>query len=92
VQAVKASTIYQKILREGLSEGYALAYILGFAQGRIEEAQRIVLRQGTKRFGAPEAVVLAALEDIRDINRLEDLIERSFDADVRDWDGLLGLA
>jgi hypothetical protein len=85
---VKDSTTYQKILRDGRAEGLAE----GRTKGHIEEARRIVLRRGTKRFGEPEAAVLAELEDIGDINRLEDLIERSFDADVRDWDGLLGLA
>jgi predicted transposase YdaD len=80
VQTVKDSTTYQKILRDGQ------------VKGRTDEARRIVLRQGTKRFGEPEAAVLAVLEDIRDIDRLEDLVERSFDANVHNWDGLLGLA
>jgi hypothetical protein len=89
---VKDSTIYKKILREGFFEVYALAYALGYAEGRIIEARRILLRLGTKRFGAPKAAVLAAIEDLHDINRLEDLIDRCFDADVLDWDGLLRLA
>jgi hypothetical protein len=36
--------------------------------------------------------VLAAIEGIEDIYHLEDLGERLLDADVRDWNGLLGLA
>jgi hypothetical protein len=71
VQAVKDSTTYQKILRDGRAEGH------------IEEARRIVLRQGTKRFGEPEAAILAALEDLG---------LRILDADIRDWNDWLGLA
>jgi hypothetical protein len=79
VQAVKDSTTYQKILRDGE------------AKGHIEEARRIVLRLGTKRFGAPEAAVLAVLDDIRALDRLEELSDRILDADVLDWNRLLGL-
>ena len=80
VQAVKDSTTYQKILRDGRAEG------------RIDEARRILLRLGTKRFGEPEAAARASLDDIRDIDRLEALGERLFDAEVSDWVDLLGLA
>ena len=66
VQSVKDSTTYQKILRDGKAEG------------QIEEARRIVLRQGTRRFGTPDATVLAGLEAIGDVDRFEDLIERLF--------------
>jgi predicted transposase YdaD len=80
VQAVKDSTTYQKILRDGRAEG------------RTEEARRFLLLLGTERFGEPEAAALAAIEDIHDIDRLEDLGKRMLVADVLDWDGLLGLA
>ncbi len=49
VQAVKESTTYQQILRDGKAEGL----VEGRAEGHIEEARRIVLRQGTRRFGKP---------------------------------------
>ena len=84
VQAVKESTTYQKILRDGRVEGRV--------EGRTEEAQRFLLRLGTKRFGPPVGKTLDALEDVQDINRLEDLGERILDADVVDWEGLLGLS
>ncbi len=84
VQAVRESTTYQKILRDGRAEGRT--------EGHIEEARRMLLRLGTKRFGTPEAAVLAALENIGDVGRLEDLGDRILDPDVRDWNGLLGLA
>ncbi len=84
VQAVKESTTYQKILRDGRTEG--------LAEGRTTEAQKFLFLLGTKRFGVPEAEARAALEAIHDVDRLEDLGERLLDADVRDWNGLLGLA
>jgi predicted transposase YdaD len=80
--AVKDSTTYQEIHRDGKAEGRT--------EGHIEEARRILLRLGTKRFGTPEASVLAALEAIGDVDRLEDLGDRILDADVLDWSGLLG--
>ena len=80
VQTVQDSTTHQKILRDGESKG------------RTIEARRILLRQGTKRFGTPSVTALAALEGIGDVDRLEDLGDRILDADLVDWDGLLGLA
>jgi predicted transposase YdaD len=77
VQTMKESTTYQAILQEGRIEG------------GIAEAQRILLRQGTKRFGEPDATTVATLEAIQDIDRLEALIERTLDFGIRDWDGLL---
>ncbi len=77
---MKDSTTYQKILQDGRAEGH------------IEEARQLLLLLGTERFGTPEAVVLAELEDIRDINRLRDLGKRIIKPDVVDWEGLLGLA
>ncbi len=88
VQAVKDSTTYQKILRDGEAKGR----VEGLAEGLIKEARRILLRLGTKRFGTPEALVLATLEDIRDIDRLEELSDRILDADVLDWNSLLEIA
>ncbi len=88
VHTVKESTTYQKILRDGKAEGL----IEGRAEGHIEEARRIVLRQGTRRFGKPDATVLAALEAIGDVDRFEVLTDRILDADVSDWNSLLGLA
>jgi hypothetical protein len=88
VQAVKESTTYQQILRDGKAEGL----VEGRAEGHIEEARRIILRQGTRRFGKPDATVLAALEAISDVDRFEVLTDRILDADVSDWNSLLGLA
>ena len=74
VQDMQESTTYQAILREG----------------RVSEARRVLIRQGTKKLGEPDAATVAALEAIRDVERLEALCERIIDPDVLDWHSLLG--
>jgi predicted transposase YdaD len=85
VQVMKESTTYQKILREGRKEGRKK----GQKEGRVSEARRMLLRQGAKRFGAPDAATIAALEAIQDIDRLEALGERILDPEIRDWAELI---
>jgi predicted transposase YdaD len=75
VQGMKESVTYQKILREGRVEG------------RVEEARRILRRQGTRRFGTPDAPIDDALDAIADLERLEQLSDRILD--VKTWDELL---
>ncbi len=82
---MQESTTYQAILREGRNEGL----IEGRNEGRIAGEQQLLIRLGTKRFGKPDAPTLAAIEAIRDIERLEALGERIVDPEVRDWSGLL---
>ena len=71
VRVMRESSTYQAILDEG----------------RLEEAQAIVLRQGRKRFGPPDARTSAAIESITDLERIEQLSERLLD--VSSWDELL---
>ena len=49
--------------------------------------RRILLRQGTRMFGKPAASVQAVLEEIDELDRLEELIDRSLA--VKSWDELL---
>ncbi len=81
VQNMRESTTYQAILREGREEGRE--------EGRVNEAQRLVFRLGTKRFGVPAAATVATIEAIQDIDRLEALGERILDPDFHGWDALL---
>jgi predicted transposase YdaD len=74
VQDMQESTTYQAILR----------------QGRVTGERQLLIRQGTKKFGPPDTAILAAIESIRDVERLESLGERILDSDVRDWNSLLG--
>jgi len=80
VQNMRESTTYQAILREGRQEG------------KVEGEQELLLRQGTKRFGEPDAATIAALEAIQDIDRLGALGERILDPNIQDWNDLLRTA
>jgi hypothetical protein len=81
VEVMQESTTYQKIVREAQHEGEQ--------KGRQEEARRLLLRHGTKRFGKPDAAIVANLETIKDIDRLESLADRIIDATADDWNELL---
>lgn len=71
VRTMEESTTYQAII----------------AKGQAVEAIKILLRQGGKRFGPPDALTRATIEAIADIDRLEQLTERLLD--VSSWDELL---
>ena len=73
------SSTYQKILEEGRAEVRA--------EGRVEEARRFLRRQGTRRFGKPDAHIEAALDAIADLERLEQLSDRVLE--VTAWEELL---
>jgi predicted transposase YdaD len=81
VHTMIESTTYQKILRDGREEG--------LLQGRLVGERQLLLRQGAKRFGEPDAATIAAIEAIRDVGRLEAVGLRIIDADVHNWDDLL---
>jgi hypothetical protein len=61
----------------------------GVIDGRLNEARRLVLRQGTRRFGEPDAVVVASVESITVLDWLEALGERIIDRSIQRWDDLL---
>jgi predicted transposase YdaD len=75
VTNMRESSTYQAILREGRAEGELLA------------ARRLLLRQGRKQFGPPDAGAQAALEAITDMDRLERMSERLLE--VTTWPDLL---
>jgi predicted transposase YdaD len=71
VRAMRESSGYQLILDEG----------------REEEARKILLRQGQRKFGPPDPAVEATLQGITDLERLERMTDRIFDA--TSWPDLL---
>ena len=77
------STTYQWIVQKGLQEGRQK----GMQEGRSTEAQNLVLRQGTNKFGA-NATAEPRLRAIADIDHLERIADRVLDA--TSWDDLLG--
>jgi predicted transposase YdaD len=85
VQNMRESTTYRAILREGREEGL----IEGRNEGRIGEAHRLLLRLGEIRFGPPDEATRAAVEAIRDLDRLERMSDRVLDMSLNDWEDLL---
>jgi predicted transposase YdaD len=79
VAAMRESVTYQMILEEGEAKGKA--------EGALEEARKMLLMQGTCKFGAPDQRTKGAVEKIADLARLEDLGVRLLDA--AGWDDLL---
>jgi len=78
VQNMRESTTYQAILTEGRNEG------------RVGEAQRMLLMLGETRFGEPDEATRGAVEAILDVERLERMTKRVLDTNIQDWNGLLG--
>jgi hypothetical protein len=56
-------------------------------KGRLEAAHRILIRWGCHRFGPPEAATEAALRAIRDLDRLERMVDAVLTA--RSWQEFL---
>jgi predicted transposase YdaD len=79
VMNMKESTTYQAILEEGEA--------IGEAKGKAEEARKMLLLQGRERFGEPSAKVVALLDAVTDLSRLEALLIRLLH--VKTWDELL---
>src|SRR5437660_7362453 len=70
---MKESTTYQAILKEGKAEGKAIGIAEGKAEGKAEEARKMLLLQGRDRFGEPSAKIVAQLDAVTDLARLEAL-------------------
>ena len=71
---MKESTTYQGIFEEGQSQG-------------LSHFRSALLRLGSKRFGSPSGAIHAALLQITEAAKLEELTVRIFD--VNGWDDLL---
>jgi predicted transposase YdaD len=79
VRGMRESATYQAVLQEGREEGKQM--------GHMTEAQTLLLRIGTKRFGPPTAAVQRSLDAIENVDRLEQLVERVLD--VETWAELI---
>lgn len=90
------STTYQWILNQGLAkgleqgleQGLAKGVAKGLGQGKLEEAKRLLINMGTRRLGALTAEQRAAVDQLTDLAKLEQLIEAIFT--TNDWASLLG--
>jgi hypothetical protein len=74
---MEESATYQAIIRKGAAMGRAE----GREEGRKEQARRMLLLLGEIRLDPPDASVVAAVEAITDVERLEDLVEQMLDAE-----------
>jgi predicted transposase YdaD len=76
VRGMKESSTYQAILEEGE------------ARGEAKGERNLLLRLGTRRFGAPDASTRIAIEAITSVERLEQLGDKLLE--VESWAELLG--
>ncbi len=87
------SKTYQQILRDGWRqgrrEGHDEGRQEGLKEGEIIGERRVLIRQGTRKFGEPDAATIAAIDAILDPERLVALGERIIDANVLTWADLL---
>ena len=85
------STAYQYILElgeeRGISKGVAQGVAQGVPLGRIQEAHSLLVRQGVRKFGEPANTLREQFQAILDVDRLERIADRIFDA--TSWDDLL---
>ena len=87
VRSMKESVTYQAILEEGMAEGIARGIAQGQSKGALTEAKKLLILQGTERFGPPDALASASLDSINDLARLEELAVRLVNVDS--WQALL---
>jgi predicted transposase YdaD len=85
VLEMEESVTYQAIIRKGEAKGLAE----GLVEGKREEARRSLRLVGKECLGVPSKVVLATIEAIDDLARLEQLIVQAVKA--KSWEALLGL-
>jgi predicted transposase YdaD len=68
VMSMRESSTYQAILQEGRDEGQV--------QGAITEARKVLRLLGDDAFGPPDDRIIALIERLKDLDRLEDLLKR----------------
>jgi hypothetical protein len=72
IRGIEESSVYQDI----------------FQKGAAEDARKILIRHGTKKFGPPGEQAMAQIAALDDLDRLHDLVDGVLD--VATWDELLG--
>lgn len=77
---MKESSTYQAIIEEGMAEGQEKGRVQGRVEGRVEGKREDLLLLGTRRFGAPDAELLAEINAIVDPARLDAMLVRILDA------------
>lgn len=80
---MKESATYQAVLEEGRVQGRAE----GESRGAVKEARKLLRTLGDSVWGPPDATTAAALEQITELARLEELVVRV--PSVSSWQELL---
>ena len=62
-------------MAQGMAQGIAQGVTQGVAQGAVEEARRLLLAVGRKKFGAPNEIIRTSVDAVADRDRLEQLFE-----------------
>jgi hypothetical protein len=78
-RGLKVQTIREAWIEEGLREGVK--------KGEIKGVRGLILHLGRKKLGEPPAEVVAALNGMTDMDRLESVLDRV--GQVPDWQALL---
>ena len=87
VRALEESSTYQFLIEKGKALGLEEGEVIGRAEGEAEEARKLLLRLGRKRFGEPDTATLNLLQSLVGLERLEQLLERLLE--VETWPELL---
>jgi predicted transposase YdaD len=80
VVSMKESATYQAIIEEGRKEGRK--------EGAVAAMKKVLRRQGDKAFGPPNERTAAAIEQINDRARLEEMLDRVLTA--KSWQDVVG--
>jgi hypothetical protein len=88
VVSMRESSTYQAILQEGHEEGRRMGREEGRTEGALVEARKLLRKFGGQAFGPPDSGTVAAIEQIDDLARLEELCDRL--SAVGSWQELLG--
>jgi len=81
---LEESSVYQAIFQRGFRIGFERGYERG---RRLEVHLRFLKRVGTRKFGNPTSAVIARLDSMQELERLEAIEDRLWD--VSTWDELL---
>ncbi len=87
VEKMKESVTYQKIWNDGRLEGEHKGRIEGEHIGRIEGELNLLVRVGSGRLGIPSEAMIAKLNEIDSVGRIETMADKIFS--VETWDELL---
>jgi predicted transposase YdaD len=81
------AALARQLIPRGEQMKESTTYMATLEEGAVAEARKILMKQGRIRFGGTPLQVVARLEDIENVERLEELSERLLTASS--WDELL---